>query len=358
METAASLAPPVSTTSVSAPAVPGRGRRALGYLGAAVLGLVLLIAATAKALDPQAFAEQIQAEKLDVLFSASTVALIGLGIEVAVGLALLLGLRRLWVLIPSALLVAFLVFLTARTYTRSIRGEAPAAASCGCFGNLVQRTPAEAFLQDLLLLVPPLALAFVGRPRGGRFPRGRVAAVALATGAVVAFGAKAADLPLDDLATRLKPGVETGKVCVGQGPETVCLDTLVPDLARGNHMVVLADLESPAFTGMVPDLNRYALGDAGQNGAEPLVVLSTSALTTKFKFTFGPAFEIREAPPALLRPLYRRLPRAFSVRDGKVVRTYSTLEEIRQALGAPASSLLKPTRTSSLLLPLRKGIPT
>jgi hypothetical protein len=302
-----------------------------------VLGLVLLIAAAAKALDPSAFAEQIQAEKLDFLFSASTVALIGLGIEVAVGLALVLGLRRFWVLIPSALLVAFLVFLTARTYVRSIRGEAPAAASCGCFGNLVQRTPAEAFWQDLLILVPPLGLAFLGRPRGGRFPGGRVAAVAIATGAVVAFGAKAADLPLDDFATRLKPGVMTGKTCVGEGPNAVCLDTVVPDLARGNHMAVLADLDSPVFTGMVPDLNRYSLGEAGQNGAEPLIVLSTSAPTMKFKFSLGPAFEIREAPPALLRPLYRRLPRAFSVRDGRVVRTYSTVEEIRRAIGAPDS---------------------
>jgi hypothetical protein len=338
METAGSLAPPASASVSASP--PGPWRRWVGYLGGAVLGLVLLIAAAAKALDPQAFAEQLQAEKLDSLLPASTVALIGLGIEVSIGLALLLGLRRLWVLIPSALLVAFLVFLTGRTYVRSIHGEAPAAASCGCFGNLVQRTPAEAFWQDLLLLVPPLGLAFVGRPRGGRFPGGRLATVALATGAVVAFGAKAADLPLDDLATRLKPGVVTAKVCVGEGKEAICLDTLVPDLARANHMVVLADLDSPTFAGMVPELNRYAQGaqgEAGQNGAGPLVVLSATPPTTKFLFTFGPAFEIRDVPPALLRPLYRRLPRAFSVRDGKVVRTYSTVEEIRQALGALAS---------------------
>lgn len=339
MENVASVAP---SGAASLPtSAPGTWLRALGYLGGAVLGLVLLLAAAAKALDPQAFAEQIQAEKLDFLFSASTVALIGLGIEVAVGLALVLGLRRIWVLIPSALLVAFLVFLTARTYVRDLRGEAP-AASCGCFGNLVQRTPAEAFWQDLLLLLPPLALAFVGRPRGGPFPRGRVAAVALATGAAVAFGAKASDLPLDDFATRLKPGVATSEVCVGEDQEKVCLDSLVPNLASGNHMVVLADLDSATFTGMVPDLNRISRAEPGQNGggaAEKLVVLSASspASKTAFFWKFGPAFEVREAPPALLRPLYRRLPRAFTVRDGRVVRTFSTVEEIRGAVGAPAS---------------------
>lgn len=340
MENAAIVAPPAS---FSRPASAPRSWPALlGYLGGAFLGLVLLVAAGAKALDPQAFAEQIRAEKLDFVFSASTVALIGLGIEVAVGLALLLGMRRLWVLVPSLLLVAFFVFLTARTYARALRGEEPAAASCGCFGNLVQRTPAQAFWQDLLMLVPPLALAFVGRPRGGRFPRGRFATVALATGAAVAFGAQADELPLDDLATRLKPGSVTSKVCVGEGEEQVCLETLVPALATGRHLVLLADLESPAFTGLVPDLNRVAHGASGQNGGEgpeKLVVLSASSPESKtaFFWKFGPAFEIREAPPALLRPLYRRLPRAFTVHDGRVVRTFSTAEQIRGAIGAPTS---------------------
>lgn len=338
MENAAIVAPPAAA-SLPAPA-PRSLLRALGYLGGAFLGLVLLVAAGAKALDPQAFAEQIRAEKLDLVFSASTVALIALGIEVAIGLALLLGIRRLWVLVPSLLLVVFFVFLTGRTYARSLRGEEPAAASCGCFGNLVQRTPAQAFWQDLLMLVPPLALAFVGRPRGGRFPIGRSAAVALATGAVVAFGAKADDLPLDDFATRLKPGVTTSKACVGEGDEQVCLDTLVPSLASGRHLVLLADLESPAFTGLVPDLNRLAQGTGGQNGgdrSEGLVVLTASSPESKtaFFWKFGPAFEIREAPPALLRPLYRRLPRAFTVHDGRVERTFSTAEAIRGAIGAP-----------------------
>jgi hypothetical protein len=332
MESVATPAP----SALASATLTGKWGRAVGYFGAAVLGLVLLVAAGAKALDPEGFAEQIRAEKLDVVFSAKTVALVGLGIEVAVGLALLLGLRRLWVLIPSALLVAFLVFLTARGYVRSLRGEEPPAASCGCFGNLVQRTPAEAFWQDLLMLVPPLALAFVGRPRGGRFPRGRVAAVALATGAVVAFGAQAADLPLDDLATRLKPGVETASLCAGEGPQQVCLGNLVPGLAAGEHLVMLADLDAAPFGKLVPELNRYS-ATAGQGAARPLVVLTSSSSKMAFLFKYGPAFEIREAPPTLLRGFYRRLPRAFEVRDGKVVRTFSTDAEIRGALGSPAA---------------------
>ncbi len=333
METSAVVAPSASAPATASPR--GAWFRWIGYFGGAVLGLVLLVAAGAKVLDPAGFAEQIKAEGLDFAISAPTVALIAIGIEVAIGLALLLGMRRLWVLIPSVLLVGFFVFLTARTYVHAIRGDVPDAASCGCFGNLVQRTPAEAFWQDLLLLVPPLALSFLGRPRGGRFPAGRFAAVVLATGAAVGFAAKASDLPLDDLATRLKPGVAPAEICAGKDSERVCLDALVPGLAEGEHLVVLADLEGAPFLELVPDLNRYAETRA----TRPLDVLTSSTAETKTSFfwKYGPAFEIREAPPALLRPLYRRLPRAFTVRDGQVVKTFSTVGEIRSALGAPDS---------------------
>src|SRR5689334_18294882 len=78
--------------------------RMLGYLGAALLSAVLLFAAWAKVLDPLAFAREIHSQKLDFLLPASAVALLALGLEVGLGAALLLGVRRLWILIPSALL--------------------------------------------------------------------------------------------------------------------------------------------------------------------------------------------------------------------------------------------------------------
>ena len=48
--------------------------RGLGYAGGAFLGVVLLVAAWAKALDPLAFAQQIHSEKLDFLLSAHALA--------------------------------------------------------------------------------------------------------------------------------------------------------------------------------------------------------------------------------------------------------------------------------------------
>lgn len=295
----------------------------LGTAGGVFLGLVLLVAVWAKALDPAAFAEQIRVEGLDVLLSAQAVALIVLVLEAGLGLALVLGVRRLWILIPAALLVAFFVFLTGRAWWLSAHGLRE-AESCGCFGNLVQRTPAEAFWQDLLLLVPALLLAFVGRNRSARFPTARVAMVAVATLAVALFAWKSPELPLDDLATRLRPGVEIQDLCAGGGSEPVCLSTVAPDLKTGSHLVVMAKLDDPAFEKAVGSLNERA--DKG----EAVWVLSTSPQEAQqaFFWRFGPRFQIVETPEPLVRPLYRRLPRSFRVEDGKVTETWPGLPQI------------------------------
>lgn len=313
-----------SPTNRPRPAWPGR----LGTFGGAFLGLVLLVAVWAKALDPAAFAEQIRLEGLDVLLSAQAVALLALALEAGLGLALLLGVRRLWVLVPAALLVAFFVFLTGRAWWLSAHGLRQAEA-CGCFGNLVQRTPAEAFWQDLLLLVPALLLAFVGRPgkdRSARFPAVRVAVVAVATVAVALFAWKSPELPLDDLATRLRPGVEIQDLCAGAGKDPVCLSTVAPDLKKGSHLVVMTKLDDPAFEKAVGSLNDEA------SRGEAVWVLSASPQEAQqaFFWRFGPKFQIVETPEPLMRPLYRRLPRSFRVQDGRVTETYAGLPELSE----------------------------
>lgn len=307
-------------------------RRVLGTAGGVFLGLVLLVAAWAKLIHPGAFAESIRLEGLDFLLPATAVAYVALTLEVGLGLALVLGVRRLGVLVPTTLLVIFFLALTGRAWWLDAHGLRSADAGCGCFGNLVERTPEEAFWQDLALLLPALALAFVGRslPAEG-LPSKRLAVVAAATLGALALAWKAPDLPLDDLATRLKPGARIGELCTGRGGERICLDFLAPELATGEHLVVLADLEDPAFAGEVPALNAYVLA-----GREPkLLALSASPPEARrsFEWTQGPAFEVREAPPSLLAPLYRRLPRSFRVRDGAVVATYSGLPPLEPAAG-------------------------
>lgn len=316
----------LETTSDKAPRT-APWRRAVGTAAGVFLGAVLLVATWGKALDPSAFVETIRAEGLEILLPAAAVAFLALALEAGLGTALVLAVRRLWVLVPTALLVAFFLFLTGRNYWLTAHGLRAPGADCGCFGNLVERTPAEAFWQDLVILGLPLALAFVGRPRGGRrVPILRTAAAAVVAVVAVGFAWKAPDLPLDDLATRLRPGAEVAELCAGAEGERLCLTTIVPELARGSHLVVLADLEDPGFTAAIDRLNAYAF-EARDGKTPPLWVLSGDSLEQQraFFWAWGPVFEVREAPPELLKPLYRRLPRSFLVEDGEVLRTYAGL---------------------------------
>src|SRR4051794_30626484 len=302
----------------------------VGTFGGAFLACVLLFAVWAKAIDPPSFVDQIHTEGLDFLLPARAVALIALALETGLGLLLLFGVRRKWVLIPATLLVAFFLSLTGRAWWLAEHGQRNAAESCGCFGNLVQRTPAQAFWQDLALLVPALLLAWVGRERRPpAFPPVRTAGAAIGTPAVLLFSWEGPRLPPDDLATRMRPGVQVGEVCAGEGAQKVCLDSLIPELRQGENLVVMARLDDDTLTRAVDALNAYA-GTAG-NPTLWALTSSTAEQQRAFFWKWGPRFQIREAPPELLRPLYRRLPRSFAVKDGRVTRTFSGLPPPAQA---------------------------
>jgi uncharacterized membrane protein YphA (DoxX/SURF4 family) len=328
----------MSTLAVTAsPPRPATGRWTewIGMLGGIFLGAVLLVAAWSKAIDPAAFAEQIRVDGLAGLLPAHAVALIALALEAGLGLALLLGVRRLWVLAPAALLVALFVFLTSRSYWQAANGTAP-AASCGCFGNLVERTPAQAFWQDLLLLVPALLLSFLGRPRSTErlpVPKARTAAALLGAAAAPLLAWKAPALPLDDLATRLHPGITVQELCAGSGEARICLPTAVSGIDQGKNLIVIADLEDAKLTGSIDALNAFV----GRPGNPTLWVLtaSTPEQQRAFYWRWGPKFNVREVPRELLRPLYRTLPRSFLVENGRVTRTYSGLAPLAAASPSP-----------------------
>lgn len=305
---------------------PTRWKPLVGAAAGIVLGLVLLIAAWGKAIHPEAFVEQIRFEGLDFFGWAELVSIVAIALEVALGAALVLGLRRWWVMLPTAALVVFFLFLTGRSYWRFEQGLITEAESCGCFGNLMSRTPAQAFWQDLVLLGVPLLLAFGGRGKSRRrWPSARMVIVALLTGGAVVLTLMAPDLPLDDLATRLKPGVRVGELCAGarDDPARICLDTLIAELDTGKHWVVLTGLAEPEFLKDVPRLNEASLD--GESRRLWIVSAASEEVAGSFAWTQAPAFEVREAPEALLRPLYRRLPRSFEVQDGRVTATVSGL---------------------------------
>ena len=311
--------------------------RLVGLVAAVFLGLVFLVAAYGKVLDPAAFAEQISFEKLDFALPAGLLAWAVIVLEVFLGASLVFDLRKRWVLVPTGLLIVFFIFLTGRAYLRWTHGELDDTSACGCFGNLVERTPAEALWQDIVLLVPAFVLVWL-LPKSESPARRRLAAVAIVTLLAGCLAWLSPILPVDDLATRLKVGARIDEFCAGSsepGAERVCLDLLVPELLEGRHLVAIDRLDSPDIETTVDTLDAHAALLEGP--AVWLLADADDERVQAFFWQWGPHFEVREAPLAMLRPLYRTLPRGLEVEDGTVIRTWAELPGIGgSAVAGPA----------------------
>jgi uncharacterized membrane protein YphA (DoxX/SURF4 family) len=317
--------------AIAAAAPPGSARShwqtarlGTGFAAGLLLGALFLVATYAKVLNPGLFVEWVEGEGLDFLLPAAFIGPLALAVEAALGLALVLGLRRWWNLVPTGMLIAVFLFLVTKNYVAHLQGLDAQRSNCGCFGNLLHRSPAEAFWQDLLVLVPLFAFCVIGRePAGSAFPRLRTGGVLACFVGVLGLYHLAPYLPVDDLVTDLKRGGAVGTLCVGEAQDRLCVGTLIPNLEAGEHVVVIASLEDPAFAASLEVLNHYAL--ARDEDTFWAVVSGTLEEVNQFTAAHVVVFQIKVGPPELLRPLYRRLPRSFVVRDGIVTRTFDGL---------------------------------
>lgn len=268
-------------------------KRLLASIGAIFLGLVLLVATWGKMLEPAAFVEQIQMEKLDFLFSARTVMLWALALEAGLGTVLVLGIRRIWVLIPTTCLVAFFLFLTGRNYWLVVNGLRDPNTACGCFGSLLERTAEEAFWQDLALLGPPLALAWWKTQLWHRtLPWFRlVIALMVVTGVVVVAGSNT-DLRFAEIASEIGEnanektsiegfdrtyeytlsieGNEAAEAAIYHSAESVSfliMDSQIP------HVVLLRvkskTVETIPFDQVIPEINEESITITSDGVASP-----------------------------------------------------------------------------------------
>jgi len=278
----------------------------VGSLAARFLGLVLLVAAWAKVIDPARFAGELSEMTGAPPALASLLALAVVGYEAGLGAALLAGWRAVPVLAATS--ATFVFFTGVVAYQMFFPSES--GASCGCFGMLLERTPAQALTEDVVL-VAVSGLAWIGRTAAA--PRSRLAVAAVAALAAVGLGLAAPSLPLDDHATALAPGMSVDATGLGDA---------VPELATGRHLVLLLDRADPDTVAAVGPLNQ-GLGLPG--GKTPVVGVAAedAALAAQFLWTAGPAFEVRSVSPAMLRRLYRTLPRSALLDDGRVVATWN-----------------------------------
>ncbi len=282
------------------------------------LGLVLLASGALKALDPEGFSREVAQYGIlsGELARAFAYALVPL--EVAVAAALLLNFRT--VLSLSVATGLILIFIGAVGF--AIATDQP-LEGCGCFGRYAARTPVQTLVEDVVFL----AMGVVGMitlrrgatpaPSPTPAPRGRWKRLALGAAALGsgAFVIASPHLPIDDLATGLRPGVDWGDVS---------LPLAEADLSRGGHLVAVLGLKEEASRAAVERLNALAARGLSVVGLHE----DDEQAFNEFFWGEGPAFPLHYASPSDLRRLYRRAPRFFAVKDGVVTRTWEALPDV------------------------------
>jgi hypothetical protein len=275
----------------------------LAYLGVAFAGFMFLAAGLIKALDPLGFTEQITYDLPFLEPLAYPLALAGTLVEILLGTAYLLGIRhRLLIATGLIMVVIFLAITVPKIGTDE-------AAGCGCFGNFVIRTPAETATEDLLMMAG-LLLGLAGGS-GARLVPWRWTVLGLAALVGVIVPPLAPSLPLDNFATRLKPGATVVDIQF-RDP--------IPELEFGRHIVILNETLLEACE-EVPE-SLYQLADSSPDTRFWYVLPSEEGGREGVTWLCLFGAEVVDVPRPVVRTLYRTLPRSFEMVDGTVTRTW------------------------------------
>ena len=287
--------------------VPGRfsWRRAAGHMGRVALGVVFLAAGFLKGLDPAEFVHQVAGYGLFGKQLSTVAAPALIVFEIVLGVALVAGVRPLVTGLASIMLL--LLFIGIEAYGIA----AGRTESCGCFGAYVQRTPAQVIGEDLLFV--GLAVLAIAGLRGWAGTRpGRAAAVLVASIVLSAvFVVASPSLPIDDYVTRLR---------AGRSLADLDLAARLPELLRGRHLIALIDVTDPRAAEIASALDALA----SRPGAPAVVGLtpSTEQEIDAFRWSVVPAFEVKSIDRAVIKRLYRKLPRFFILDSGRVAAVY------------------------------------
>ena len=276
-----------------------------------IMGLVFFVAGLVKLWDPVLFFWQ--AAPHVQFFTGpenwehiATWALLLGPLECAVGLALLVDWKPRLALPVGVVLMAFFIFITAIAW---IRGT---AENCGCFGTLIERSPGEALIEDIVML-GLLIFSWWGLRRRkavrGAWHRRVVLIGGLAS--LIALGSRY--LPERDRLTEsdLQAGLEL--------PD-IALSNADIDLAEGAYLVVLFSPKCGHCQQAVPEINTWiADPDVPQ-----LIALSWFPVNGPMIRWFKKHFQPRFAIAAISTVDFRRLtwghgfPRLAYIEDGMI----------------------------------------
>jgi uncharacterized membrane protein YphA (DoxX/SURF4 family) len=279
-----------------------RWKLMIARLGRGLLGLIFLVAASLKAVNPAGFSTQIESYGWLPASWIYPSALFFITVEFLLGMALVVNLLpRLASLGTGLLLLAFMVVLVEAWYNGKV-------VDCGCFGANSGVGPGAGALRDLgfLALLVPTFLWGASPSRG----QWRVSVVAVSVLLGLSLSLAAPSLPLDGLLTRLSPGATLVELE---------MEALVPE--QGAILVALLDLEGEASQAAVASLNDLTMEFLDAE------VLSFAAAGADERFVFGiehgALFPVEEIGNGTLGQMARRLPRFALFQEGQVTAVWN-----------------------------------
>lgn len=274
----------------SAPPTAWKSR--LRLAPAIFLGGWFLLTGAAKALDPVGFAAVI--EGYGILTGVRLTRMLAWGIitaEISVGACLLLGVARRAALAAAGAMLLIFTAATARAWASG------AVHDCGCFGPLLERTPGQTLVQDLILLaVVTWALMSRAPLQPARRWRTALAGAAALAGILAPPAVAGLAPPLAEGRTLTELGIEA---YLPLDPEPRTLFGFLEPLAPGS--------------------GSRALDAVARSGVRVLALSSADAEAIEtFRWTAGPSFDIITVPRKLLRRLSDDRGGAFLLLDGRV----------------------------------------
>ena len=290
-----------------------------------IIGAILLLAGLLKAYQPLDFIQQIGDYKIITApFLIKVTAWTMIIIECGLGMALIAGFRRRIALPATVVLfVGFLTLVGWAWYTG-------ATEDCGCFGSWVKRTPAEAFAEDLVMLLAITAAWILSKHEPIRYRTLRYSMVLLAaiSGVAVTGMSSNSSRQSSDPMIRLKS--QSAKPGILEG---IKIDGISENLQNGYWTLVLMDTGCTHCQQSVPELNK--LGSAGGTKASVVALCSNSeAEVAMFKNKYQAQFPIGRIKYDDFMKIFERgkTPRIILLHNGVPVRIWDGMVPTKEEM--------------------------
>ena len=287
------------------------------YFSTLIIGAIFLSTGIIKALGSEQFIQQHYKYGLLSSKVIPQVAITFIGLESALGVALIFHEFPQW-LIPSS--IVLLLCLSTLTIWSTSSGK---TEDCGCYGGLVVVTPKQSILLNLGYILL-LGLAWF-HPIANHHTEIWQWILALIVGVAASImGWKSQEKPLVNL-SRLQPGKRWKKRWLKKNTQ---------DLQQGSHFVVFLDKDCPYCKRWVPFLNMM---NTQKDLPEVLAIMSlANEDLAAFKEEQMVRFPIVSMDKLLLSYMVDAFPTAISIEDGRITNKWigiipeDFLERIKQ----------------------------